>query len=87
MRKNASVHFSQVYSSAWARHSLRDNSNELRAAVRKSSDKTPVRPFATTSAGPMTGKAAIGNPQAIASSKTRPNVSVKEGKTKASAET
>ena len=41
-------------------------------------------PFFTTSMGPVTGNAATGVPQAIASSITRPNVSVREGKTNTS---
>ncbi len=37
----------------------------------------PVTPWVTTSSGPVTGYAATGTPQAMASSSTSPNVSVR----------
>ena len=45
----------------------------------------PAEGSFTTSIGPRTGKAATGVPQAIASSRTSPKVSVRLGNTKTSA--
>ena len=55
------------------------------AACAKSLSRAPVSPSLTTSMGPVTGNAATGVPHAIASSITRPKVSVRLGKTKTSA--
>ncbi len=61
--------------------------NAVRAASARSvSWSDPRKSSVTMSLGPMTLKAATGSPQARASTITMPKVSVREGKTKISAE-
>ena len=80
---NCRVHASQEKPSAWVGRLPGRDPARLRGE-RRSSSSTPVTPWTTTSTGPVTGYAATGTPQAIASSRTRPNVSVRLGKTNTS---
>ena len=68
------------------RGTLRDRLRSARtAALPKSTSSAPVTPSSITSMGPVTGYAATGTPQAMASRFTRPKVSVRLGNTMTSA--
>lgn len=56
------------------------------AAVARSSSNAPRLSFTIMSLGPVTLYAAMGRPHARASTMTMPKVSVRDGKTKTSAE-
>ncbi len=55
------------------------------STVRRFVSSTPAPESPMTSMGPVTGRAATGTPQASAPLMTRPNVSVRLGKTNTSA--
>jgi len=82
--KNSREQLSQVHFKAWLRQVTGSHKRAPSIAFPRSSSRTPA-PGRTTSIGPSTGKAATGTPLAIASSITRPKVSVRDGKTKTSA--
>jgi hypothetical protein len=71
---------------ACARQIFRGIPSAAIAALRRSQSGTPAPLLPMTSSGPGTGNAATGSPLASASSSTRPNVSVRLGNTKTSAD-
>ena len=76
----------QVSFSAKSRQAARSSSSAPRQANRKSSSSTPTAASPITSRGASAGNAATGTPLAKASSSTSPNVSVRLGNTKTSAD-
>src|SRR5581483_9605118 len=83
--RNCSADRRQENCKAYLRQASGARVNAPRAAAARSSRRTPTAAPSTTSRGPGTGKAAIGTPEARASSNTRPKVSVRLGNTKTSA--